>query len=163
MSASRGAIERIRRALEESDALRRDCEDAGCKLRLPSSRERSHRGIVDLCLACGEDLAANREGERAVDRIVFIENREAPTHLMGLVELKAKTVKPSELREKFAASHRRASRLLRRVEAPDDWAVRGVVAAKQYKSSTLKQLREIEVGGRRIKLEKSGAALLDAL
>lgn len=157
------AIDEIRRVLRARNALRDDCEDEGCRLRMPTSQERSAAAIVDVCLGCGEDLAGHQRGEKAVDRLAFVERRVAPANIVGLIELRSRTTKPSAIEAKLAASQVQARSVLAAAGCSERWTMRGVVVARHYHTTDIKRLKKVLVDGRPIGLKKSDSSLLDAL
>lgn len=153
----------VRGALRARSALRKDCEDAGCKLRLPSSSERKRSGVIDLCLGCGETLAGDTEGERAVDRLTFVALASEPNAQLALIELKSKSFKSSHLEEKFKASERRASEVLEAAECDVPVSVHGVLVYKRLRGAELTYLKRLRVGGHLIKTARCGDDLLGVL
>lgn len=157
------AVAAVRGVLRALSALRNDCEDAGCKLRLPSSRERRRSGVIDLCLGCGEALAGDTEGERAVDRLAFAALGSEPDARLALIELKSKSFKSSHLEQKFKASERRASEVLSAAGCDGARSVRGVLVYKRLREAELVYLKRLRVGGRPVKTARCGDDLLGVL
>ena len=94
-------IDRIKSEL--SNAVRRGCSDRGCRLRLD--------GLGDHVVLKGEDLYQDRMARKPpmCDCIIFVVNASI---IVGIVELKSKTVDANQIERKLTNSSRAALDIL---------------------------------------------------